>query len=244
MKLHFFVKHNPTRKLLVIKENGKYDLPYITSNKNNVNTIIEHFNNNLNTHLDKDYFHLHNEEESNDYYYFCYYLATKKDAKKLISGEHMWYSDEEIVDIINNNNASEFLISYRNSLVNPLNEEEIYMMLDSNYKKDLIKELINDINAIKTNKISSLKKLPIGYLTEEEAKLIGKENEWKKIYLEVYSITTRCLPKRSKIDFFEEELKIQEKKEFTPKMFADMIRLYNGKTAKEAKDVLMKRKKK
>ena len=136
MKLHFFVKHNPTRKLLVIKENGKYDLPYITSNKNDVNIIIDHFNNNLGTNLDEKCFHLHNAEESNDYYYYCFNLITKKDAKKLIKSEHTWYSFDEITSIVNDNNASDFLISFKDSLVNPLTEEEIYEMFDSIYKDD------------------------------------------------------------------------------------------------------------
>ena len=47
MKLHYFIKSKKGH-ILVIEENGIYDVPYINSDVNNKNKLIRFFNNKIN----------------------------------------------------------------------------------------------------------------------------------------------------------------------------------------------------
>lgn len=219
MRMHFFIKNKTTEGILVIKENGIYDLPYIISDIDDKKLLKDYLNSIITNYFKNNDFWPYSDENKEERYYFCIRPISNKSAKLLVD-KFEWFSEEDTIKKINNDNASKFLLDYKRSITNPLTEEQIYEIFEQG------------------EKIQKLRNLPIGYLTEEEAKLIGKYDLWHRTYTAVFEEVKRCLPKDIGIDIFEEELKLQGKEEFTPKIFADVYYKYKDKNSEEIRKII------
>ena len=219
MKLHCMLKHKTTGKTLVIKENGIYDLPYTISDVDDKKIIMNYLNDVTNNGFIERDFDLYCGSDENDKYYFCIHSIQTKHAK-MLSKDFEWFNDEDIVDKVTDNNACKFLQELKDLILNPISTEEWYRIFDE------------------MDRLDRLKNMPIGYLTEDEAKDIDKYDVWHRVYMAVFEEVRKCLPKNIKMDIFEEELKAQGKDEFTPKIFADVYYKYKDKNSEEIRRII------
>lgn len=128
-----------------------------------------------------------------------------------------------------------------------MNKHERLKNIDENYKKMILSILRNDLSSILLKKeqeeIEVLKRTPLKNLTHEEAKKVGREPEWSKLYKKIFPCTLSMPVIEGRINYFQEELKFQDKDGFTPQMLVDMYKMYHGKTYEEVKEIVYKRRK-
>ncbi len=126
------------------------------------------------------------------------------------------------------------------------NKRELYENEDE-YSLELIKLLCKDIALLHDKKLSKYKEIPLHELTSKEAKLIGKYEKWSKLFSRIYSNAIRYLPpipSTAKIDYIEEEIKLQNKDDITPNIMISLCKKYKGKSYKEVHDDILKARKK
>lgn len=83
-------------------------------------------------------------------------------------------------------------------------------------------------------------------LTLTEAKAIDKESEWLKLFNSIYKyiIMIPPVPGDEKIDYYDEELKFENRSDFTPKIIKNLITRYAGWDYEKIKNYIIKRRNK
>lgn len=117
-----------------------------------------------------------------------------------------------------------------------LNEENKDIIKE---KQELIKRLINDIYIIsdkrkkEEEKIEKIRKLSIYDITNSQACLIGKSEEWWKLTTKLIEITNYIMP--INVDYFSYFLEEQNLDEstVTPTFFVNLIKKYKDKSKEE-----------
>lgn len=142
----------------------------------------------------------------------------------------------EIKKIINSKNSDIDFKECEKAFEFLLNEENKDIIKE---KQELIKRLINDIYIIsdkrkkEEEKLEKIKKLSIYDITNSQACLIGKSEEWWKLTTKLIEITNYIMP--INVDYFSYFLEEQNLDEstVTPTFFVNLIKKYKDKSKEE-----------
>lgn len=142
----------------------------------------------------------------------------------------------EIKKIINSKNSDIDFKECEKAFEFLLNEENKDIIKE---KQELIKRLINDIYIIsdkrkkEEEKIEKIRKLSIYDITNSQACLIGKSEEWWKLTTKLIEITNYIMP--INVDYFSYFLEEQNLDEstVTPTFFVNLIKKYKDKSKEE-----------
>ena len=142
----------------------------------------------------------------------------------------------EIKKIINSKNSDIDFKECEKAFEFLLNEENKDIIKE---KQELIKRLINDIYIIsdkrkkEEEKIEKIRKLSIYDITNSQACLIGKSEEWWKLTTKLIEITNYIMP--FNVDYFSYFLEEQNLDEstVTPTFFVNLIKKYKDKSKEE-----------
>ena len=142
----------------------------------------------------------------------------------------------EIKKIINSKNSDIDFKECEKAFEFLLNEENKDIIKE---KQELIIRLINDIYIIsdkrkkEEEKIEKIRKLSIYDITNSQACLIGKSEEWWKLTTKLIEITNYIMP--INVDYFSYFLEEQNLDEstVTPTFFVNLIKKYKDKSKEE-----------
>lgn len=286
MKTLKVISFNSNKEILLLDNDGKYNLPSFECN-DNINykeflkkTLKEKYK--LKT---KDEYFIYKFSCGNTLYFYCEEPYNKNEFKN-DTKDLLWINEMELKDVLNDKNQGELIevlskimgtnFSYsleerkenkKNYYNSKSNLAKNYFalkhissivgrdtkMLDNDYKKIILKEFNKDINLIITLKekeyIDSLYALDISELTYNEACLISKEKEWDTLFKKVYPKLYSYLLKKNngvkrKYDILVEEIKLSDKKEFTPKLLIDLYQKCINSSFEEIYNDMLNRRKK
>ena len=163
-------------------------------------------------------------------------MSKNKFKYALYDGTIVELTFSEIKKIINSKNSDIDFEECEKAFEFLLNEENKDIIKE---KQELIKRLINDIYIIsdkrkkEEEKIEKIRKLSIYDITNSQACLIGKSEEWWKLTTKLIEITNYIMP--INVDYFSYFLEEQNLDEstVTPAFFVNLIKKYKDKSKEE-----------
>lgn len=157
------------------------------------------------------------------------YLINKiKDAKESNDAlTYNYYLDTIKSKLLNKNNQSEIDKRYQEQL-RILKKQETQIKEENNEKTKYECYL------------EELKSTDLIYLTEKEAKLIGKYDEWDKIMTKAFELQhfIPSNPNGDNMFLFDAEIKLQEKDDITPNVLFELASKYKNRPYEEVKENL------
>lgn len=290
MKALKVISFNSNKEILLLDNDGKYDLPSFTCNDDiNYKEFLKKALKEKYKLKTKDEYFIYKFSYGNTLYYYSEEPYNKDEFKKN-NDNLLWINEMELKDFLsaqkeNYNELIEVLskalgTNFSYSLKEREENEEAYnnaknaleknyialkhinsiighdpKRLDNSYKKIILEEFNKDINLIITLKekeyIDSLKASKLSELTYKEACLISKDKEWNELLDIIYPKLYLFLLKKDKnnlngkkYDILEEEIKLSEKKDFTPAILINLCQKCMNSSFDDIFNDMLKRRKK
>lgn len=290
MKTLKVISFNSNKEILLLDNDGKYDLPSFTCNDNiNYKEFLKKALKEKYKLKTKDEYFIYKFSCGNTLYYYSEEPYNKDEFKKN-ANNLLWINEMELKDFLSaqKENYNELIkvlsralrTNFSYSLKEREKNEEAYnnakntleknyiaskhinsiighdpKKLDNSYKKIILEEFNKDINLIITLKekeyIDSLKASKLSELTYKEACLISKDKEWNELLDIIYPKLYLFLLKKDKnnlngkkYDILEEEIKLSEKKDFTPAILINLCQKCINSSFDDIFNDMLKRRKK